>query len=123
MGGRRPRKTYDQVISAVMIMFTMMQVMDQVQIERENGAKFKHITTGEMLDEWDYEPLFAQCYLGGMGIADAFRSGADIVICGRVADAAPIVGSAAWFHNWSRTDFDYLARCKYSLSTKDTTRP
>ncbi|ETS84135.1 hypothetical protein PFICI_02160 [Pestalotiopsis fici W106-1] len=85
-------------------------VMDQVQAQRENGTKFKHISTGEMLDEWEYTPLFAQCYLGGMGIAEAFRSGADIVICGRVADAAPIVGSAAWFHDWSRSDFDQLAR-------------
>ncbi|KAH9885725.1 hypothetical protein F4778DRAFT_760318 [Xylariomycetidae sp. FL2044] len=85
-------------------------VMDQIQTLRKDGMKFKHISTGEMLDEWDYEPIFAQCYLGGMGIAEAFRAGADIVICGRVADAAPIVGAAAWWHGWSRTDFDQLAR-------------
>ncbi|KAI1340156.1 DUF1446-domain-containing protein [Xylariaceae sp. FL0016] len=85
-------------------------VMDQVRTLRKDGMKFKHISTGENLDEWDYEPIFAQCYLGGMGISEAFRAGADIVICGRVADAAPIVGAAAWWHNWSRTDFDRLAR-------------
>ncbi|KAK9417016.1 putative Transcription factor domain-containing protein [Seiridium unicorne] len=85
-------------------------VMDQVNALRKEDTKFKHISTGEILDDWEYEPLFAQCYLGGMGIAEAFRSGADIVICGRVADAAPIVGGAAWFHGWSRTDFDQLAR-------------
>ncbi|KAI0473058.1 hypothetical protein GGR56DRAFT_596260 [Xylariaceae sp. FL0804] len=85
-------------------------VMDQVRALQKDGTRFKHISTGEMLDEWGYEPIFAQCYLGGMGITEAFRAGADIVICGRVADAAPIVGAAAWWHNWSRTDFDRLAR-------------
>ncbi|KAI1866730.1 uncharacterized protein JN550_007583 [Neoarthrinium moseri] len=91
-------------------------VMDKVEALKKEGTTFKHISTGEMLDDWEYKPLFAQCYLGGMGIAEAFRAGADLVICGRVADAAPIVGSAAWFHNClltftgSRTDFDQLAR-------------
>lgn len=34
---------------------------------------------------------------------------ADIVICGRVADASPIIGSACWWHKWKRTDLDQLA--------------
>lgn len=37
------------------------------------------------------------------------RNGADIVICGRVADAAPTIGAAWWWHNWKRDDFDQLA--------------
>jgi hypothetical protein len=35
-----------------------------------------------------------RCYLGGAGIAKALNQGADIVVCGRVADAAPAVGGA-----------------------------
>ncbi|OCT44053.1 DUF1446 domain protein [Cladophialophora carrionii] len=76
---------------------------------RQNAAKYFHISTGQCLKDWNHEPLFAQCYLGGMGIAQAFASGADIVVCGRVADASPIVGAAAWWHGWSRTDYDELA--------------
>lgn len=47
--------------------------------------------------------------MGGLGIAAAFKAGADIVICGRVADAAPAIGAAAWWHNWDASDFDALA--------------
>lgn len=50
-----------------------------------------------------------RAYLGAMGIAEALRAGADIVICGRVADASPAIGAAAWWHDWAATDFDALA--------------
>lgn len=68
------------------------------------------VCTGGKLSEWPFEPLFAQCYVGGWAIAKAFEAGADIVLCGRCADASPIVAAAAWWHGWSREDFDNLAR-------------
>jgi Acyclic terpene utilisation family protein AtuA len=72
-------------------------VLDLVKDDlKKDPKKFVHISTGESLDEWGFDPLFAQCYLGGMGIAAAFKVGADIVICGRVGDASPIIGAAAW---------------------------
>ncbi|KXJ86085.1 hypothetical protein Micbo1qcDRAFT_126833 [Microdochium bolleyi] len=84
-------------------------VTEQVFALRKRGEKFRSLDTGKDLDDWGHEPICAQAYLGGMGIAAALRSGADIVICGRVADAAPAVGAAAWWHDWSPTDFDALA--------------
>ncbi|KAH7024550.1 uncharacterized protein B0I36DRAFT_366489 [Microdochium trichocladiopsis] len=56
-----------------------------------------------------HEPICALAYLGSLGIAEALRQGADMVICGRVSDAAPTVGLAAWWHNWSSDQFDELA--------------
>ncbi|GAQ46038.1 hypothetical protein ANI_1_3236024 [Aspergillus niger] len=51
----------------------------------------------------------AHAYLGARGIVDGLRRGADIIICGRVADASPVIAAAWYWHNWSETDYDKLA--------------
>src|SRR3954454_3531822 len=55
------------------------------------------------------EPLTADAYLGGWGIAAALEAGAQVVVTGRVTDAALVIGSAAWWHRWARDDWDALA--------------
>jgi hypothetical protein len=75
----------------------------------KSGEKFPSLPSDTPIDQWGVEPVCAQAYLGGVGIAEALRYGADIVICGRVADAAPVVGAAMWYHNWDREDFTKLA--------------
>lgn len=86
-------------------------VLEQVQTAMNDGTcEFVNFCTGQNLKDWQFKPIFAQCYLGGMGIAKAFENGADIVICGRVADASPIIGATAWWHGWSSEDFDLLAK-------------
>jgi hypothetical protein len=53
--------------------------------------------------------LTANAYLGCWGIVDALNRGADIVVTGRVTDAAVVCGPAAWHHGWGRNDLDQLA--------------
>ncbi len=53
--------------------------------------------------------LTANAYLGCWGIVEALNQHADIVITGRVTDAAVVCGPAAWHHGWERNDFDQLA--------------
>ncbi|MEC7924828.1 MAG: acyclic terpene utilization AtuA family protein [Actinomycetota bacterium] len=53
--------------------------------------------------------LTANAYLGCWGIVEALNQQADIVITGRVTDAAVVCGPAAWHHGWERNDFDQLA--------------
>ncbi len=53
--------------------------------------------------------LTANAYLGGFGISRALAAGADVVVTGRVTDAALVIGSAAWHHGWSPSDHDALA--------------
>jgi hypothetical protein len=55
------------------------------------------------------EPVTANAYLGGWGIAMALGGGADVVVCGRVADASLVSGAAAWRFGWSAGDWDRLA--------------
>lgn len=51
----------------------------------------------------------ANAYLGCWGIVEALNRGADIVITGRVTDAAVVCGPAAWHHKWGREDLNQLA--------------
>jgi len=74
---------------------------------REKGHRFDNLDTGEELG--DRQVLTANAYVGGWGITDALNRGADIVITGRVTDAAVVVGPAAWRHGWNRDDWDALA--------------
>ena len=86
------------------------EVLPALQKAREEGkSKFENICTGEVLDDWKFEPIYAQAYLGGLGIAAAFEKGADIVVCGRVSDASPCIGAATWWHGWKRDQLHELA--------------
>jgi Acyclic terpene utilisation family protein AtuA len=52
----------------------------------------------------------ANAYIGAEAIADALVGGADIVVCGRVADPSLTVGPALAHFGWARDDWDRLAR-------------
>ncbi|MEV6004469.1 acyclic terpene utilization AtuA family protein [Streptomyces griseomycini] len=53
--------------------------------------------------------LAAHAYLGGFGIAECLRAGADVVVTGRVTDAALVTGPAAAHFGWKPTEYDRLA--------------
>ncbi len=52
----------------------------------------------------------ANAYLGAEAIADACLDGAQIVVCGRVADPSLTVGPVLAHFSWRRDDWDRLAR-------------
>jgi acyclic terpene utilization AtuA family protein len=74
-----------------------------------DGEPFNHLDKGISLAEGKAQPISANAYLGGWGIARALEEGADIVITGRVTDAAVVVGPSAWKFNWKPDDWDRLA--------------
>jgi Acyclic terpene utilisation family protein AtuA len=73
------------------------------------GCAFAHLDTGVALRDAPGEVLTANAYLGGWGIREALAAGADVVVTGRVTDAALVVGPAAWRFDWRRDDWDRLA--------------
>jgi hypothetical protein len=76
-----------------------------------DGRPLTHADTGEPLAEAlpHGQPLTANAYLGCRGITAALEAGADIVITGRVTDAAVVMGPAAWWHGWGPDAIDELA--------------
>ena len=52
----------------------------------------------------------ANAYLGAEAIADALLAGAEIVVCGRVADPSLTVGPALAHFGWARDDWTRLGR-------------
>lgn len=85
------------------------EVTEQFMELLASGEEFHSLPSDTPIQNWGLEPICAQAYLGGFGIAEALRDGADIVICGRVADASPVIGAAVWWHSWRRDDFHQLA--------------
>ncbi|KAF4333267.1 DUF1446 domain protein [Fusarium beomiforme] len=55
------------------------------------------------------EIVSANAYLGAHTIYEAFQHGADIIICGRVSDASPVIACAWYWWSWSSTCYDELA--------------
>ncbi|EAA33181.2 DUF1446-domain-containing protein [Neurospora crassa] len=51
----------------------------------------------------------ANAYLGIRAIKRGLEEGADIIICGRVSDASPVMAAAAWWHGWPDSAYDELA--------------
>ncbi|MEI8240993.1 MAG: acyclic terpene utilization AtuA family protein, partial [Actinomycetota bacterium] len=73
-----------------------------------SGVELAHFETGEPVGDIS-RFITANAYLGCWGIVEALNRGADIVITGRVTDAAVVCGPAAWHHGWARDNWDALA--------------
>ena len=75
---------------------------------RERGEKFVNLDTGEVLPA-DATVVTANAYLRARPIADALAAGAQVVVTGRVTDAALVVGPALHAFGWSDGDVDAIA--------------
>ena len=75
---------------------------------RAGGEKFVNLDTGEVLPA-DAPVVTANAYLRARPIADALAAGAQVVVTGRVTDAALVVGPALHAFGWSDGDLDAIA--------------
>lgn len=93
----------DQVVSRVRSSLKETGKLPQTFLDNNNTHEHKDAKfTAEQV-------LAGTAYIGARAIVKGLENGADIILCGRVADASPIVGAAWWWYGWSDTDYDRLA--------------
>jgi Acyclic terpene utilisation family protein AtuA len=80
----------------------------QLAALRTQGEEFVNLDTGELLPA-DARVVTANAYLRARPIADALGAGAQVVVTGRVTDAALVVGPALHAFGWSDADHDAIA--------------
>ena len=76
-----------------------------------SGAAHRPMLAQALGSAMPAEPIVsANAYIGAQPIAQALREGADIVVCGRVADPSLVLGPAMAHYGWAADDWDRLAR-------------
>ncbi len=75
---------------------------------RAGGEAFVNLDTGEPLPA-HVQVVTANAYLRARPIADALAAGAQVVVTGRVTDAALVVGPSLHAFGWADTDLDAIA--------------
>ena len=78
-------------------------------VQAATESALANVETGAAFATMGGDALFFSAYIGAFPIADALAQGADIVITGRVADAALFLGPLIYEFGWARDDWDHLA--------------
>ena len=78
-------------------------------VQATTSSRLANVETGAGFDTMGGDALFLSAYIGAFPIADALAQGADIVITGRVADAALFLGPLIYEFGWARDDWDRLS--------------
>jgi hypothetical protein len=84
-------------------------LMPRIDALREQGVSLRHLDTGEDFATIAEHLVSAHAYLGARPIAKALDQGAQIVVTGRVTDAAVALGPMIHEFGWTETDWDRLA--------------
>lgn len=86
---------------------SVLERLDELQ---ETGVSLAHMDTGQDIATVRDRLLFASAYLGARPLVEALDAGADIVLTGRVADAALFLAPMVYEHRWQWDDWDRLAQ-------------
>src|SRR5713226_9511727 len=86
---------------------SVQERLDELQ---EAGVSLAHMDTGEEIATVRERIVFASAYLGARPLVEALDAGADIVLTGRVADAALFLAPMVHELGWQWDDWDRLAQ-------------
>jgi hypothetical protein len=117
-GGLNPLAARDALVSAFeargwqprIAVVTGDNLLERVDELRAAGVSLSHLDSGADIAAVRERLVFANAYLGARPIADALAAGADIVLTGRVADAALFLGPLVHEFGWAWDDWDRLAQ-------------
>ncbi len=118
-GGLNPLAARDALLAALarvgararVVAVTGDALLDRLaELEAAGLAPTPFEPGGAPLSQVRERLIFANAYLGARPIADALALGADIVITGRVADAALFLGPLVHELGWAWDDWDRLAQ-------------
>jgi len=85
-------------------------IYDRLDDLAAQGVSFADKETGQALGDIRDRVLFASVYLGAQAVADALRTGADVVITGRTTDTAQFLGPILYEFGWAADDWNRLAQ-------------
>ena len=85
-------------------------LLERIDALRAAGEALSHLDTDAPIEPIRDRLLFANAYLGARPIAEALARGADIVIAGRVADAALALGPMLHEFGWRDDEWNRLAQ-------------
>jgi len=83
-------------------------ILDRIDDLLADGEEFINTDTGQKMAEIRDKVTHANVYIGCDGIVEALEKGADIVICGRVTDAALYLGPMRHELGWAADDWQSL---------------
>lgn len=85
-------------------------IYDRLDELQAHGVTFADKETGQALGDIRNRVLFASVYLGADAVANALRTGADVVITGRTTDTAQFLGPLLYEFGWGRDEWNKLAQ-------------
>jgi hypothetical protein len=86
---------------------SVLERLDELQ---EAGISLEHMDTGADIATVRDRLLFASAYLGARPLVEALNAGTDIVLTGRVADAALFLAPMMYEFGWRWDDWDKIAQ-------------
>ena len=84
-------------------------LFDNLETLLSSGEPLVNMDTGQALSEIRARVLSANAYIGAAGIVKALERGANVIITGRVADAAVTLAPMMFEFGWPQTDWHRLA--------------
>jgi hypothetical protein len=84
-------------------------ITDQLDKILARGIELRNMDTGEPLASIRDRVQRANAYLGAFPVSEALRRGADVVVSGRVADAALVLAPMIHEFGWGETEWDKLS--------------